>query len=127
MRGFAVVAAMALLTAPALAQEAPKQRPQCFSVESFENWRAQDTKTIYIRADLNRYFRVEFVQECQALAWPDARLIMNVRGSHLICSPVDLDLRVSEGVHDIAMPCIVKSLTALSPADVAALPKTFKP
>ena len=43
------------------------------------------------------------------------------------CSPLDWDLRVSEGIGSPSEPCIVKTMTELSPAEVAALPPKAKP
>jgi hypothetical protein len=36
-------------------------------------------------------------------------------------------LKVSQGFHDIAMPCIVKTMTPLTDEQAAAIPKKFKP
>jgi len=82
---------------------------------------------MYIRVNMNKYYRLDMSGSCPALLWPDAHLIMNVRGPDTICSPLDWDLKVSTGLHGIPMPCIVKTMTPLTPDQAAAIPKKFKP
>jgi len=114
------------LAAGQVAPEPPK-RAACFYVNEFQSWRAPDDKTIYIRVNLDRYYRLDLSGTCQALLWPGSHLIMNVRGPDTICSAIDWDLKVNEDIHGIAEPCIVKTMTELSPAEAAAIPKKFKP
>jgi hypothetical protein len=49
-----------------------------------------------------------------------------VRGINTVCSPLDLDLRVSDG-YGIAMPIMAKSITKLSAEEIAAIPKKDRP
>jgi hypothetical protein len=67
--------------------------------------------------------------ECPELTYPDAHLITVWRGSNEVCGPLDWDLKVADGSGpgSFAVPCIVKGQTRLSPAEVAAIPKKFKP
>jgi hypothetical protein len=125
---FAVAIAVSLL--PGLAQAQPAEGPKrgtCFYANQMDGWRAADNKTVFVRANLNRYFRLDMASSCQALLWPDAHLVMNVRGPDTICSAIDWDLKVSNSVHGIPEACIVKTMTPLSPAEAAAIPKQFKP
>jgi hypothetical protein len=121
-------AASVVSTAGAQPADAPK-RDRCFFVNQFENWRAPDNKTIYIRTTVSRYYRLDLAQTCSELQWPGAHLVMNVRGPDTICTALDWDLKVSTdpGIHGMAVPCIVKSMTELSPDEAAAIPKKFKP
>ena len=124
----ACICVSGLVAAPAFAQPAaPSQRNQCFFVNQFENWRAPDSRTINIRVRGSHYFRLGLGYECYPLRGPGARLITTFRGSNTICSPLDWDLRVSEGIGSPSEPCIVKTMTELSPAEVAALPSKDKP
>ncbi|HUO91277.1 MAG TPA: DUF6491 family protein [Rhizomicrobium sp.] len=118
----------ALAQQPEPAQQPGQSKPpKCFFVTQFDNWKAPDANTMYIRVNMNKYYRLEMSNSCPALTWPDAHLIMHIRGANTICSPLDWDLKVSQGIHDIPMPCIVKSMTPLSADEVAAIPKKFKP
>jgi hypothetical protein len=124
------------LAAPASAQPTPSaaSKPaaaqnQCFPISEFESWRAPDTKTMYLRVNLNEYYRIDMAGECAELTYPDAHLITVWRGSSEVCGPLDWDLKVAEGTGpgSFSVPCIVKGQTRLTPAEVAAIPKKFKP
>jgi hypothetical protein len=100
---------------------------QCFHGSDISAWRASDTKTIYLRVFASRIYRVDLSRQCRALQWPDAHLITQGHGPDLICKPIDFDIRASEGPGAIAEPCFVKSLTALTPDEVSALPRNIRP
>ncbi|HTW36628.1 MAG TPA: DUF6491 family protein [Rhizomicrobium sp.] len=135
MRGLVIASALVLACLTGMAASQPAAAPppasqagrSCFFVTQFDNWRAQDPNTMYIRVNMNKYYRLDMSGSCPALLWPDAHLIMNVRGPDTICSPLDWDLKVSTGLHGIPMPCIVKTMTPLTPDQAAAIPKKFKP
>jgi hypothetical protein len=112
----------------AVAQPAVSTPDKCFRIEQFEGWRAPDAKTIYIRVLQDRFYRLDLAGACPALKQPDAHLITHTRGPDSVCSAIDWDLKVSEGASfQFSEPCIVKTMTYLSPGDVAAIPKEFKP
>ena len=123
------IAALALgAAAQSQAQPAGHQPQQCFYANQFQGWRAADEKTIYIRVNLNDYYRLDMAGSCPTLTTPDARLINKVNGPPTICSAVDWNLSVStQGPGAIATPCIVKSMRKLTPAEAAALPKKLRP
>lgn len=126
MRIVLATAVIAALSTSAAAGE-PHPRQHCFSISQYEGWRAADDKTVYIRADVSHYYRLDFAQVCSELTLPEARLIITVRGPDTICSALDLDIKVNQYPDGVAQPCIVKTLTELTPAEAAALPKKFKP
>ena len=104
------------------------QASQCFSIRNFQNWKARDAKTLYIRVDQRRYFRLDLATSCPALLSPNSHLITKWRGSSWVCSALDWDLKVSEdAVRGFASPCIVKTMAALSDSEAAALPRKFRP
>jgi len=127
--GFATLASTLPAAAqPAPAQPAPEERKtHCFYVTQFENWRASDPKTMYIRVSLNRYYRIDMAAACQQLTWPGAHLITVWRSSGSVCRAIDWDLKVSTDIGGIASPCIVKDMTELTPEEAAAIPPKFKP
>ena len=106
-------------------ESASKPSTACFSSTRFNSWKAPDANTIYIRANFNRYFRLDLTKACTTLAWPDARLVLKVHGPNVICSPLDFDLKASQGLQDIGEPCFVTKMTELSPAEIKALPEKF--
>lgn len=114
-------------TAAPTSQPTPKS-PQCFSIRSFENWKARDAKTLYIRVNLHQYYRLDLANSCPTLLSPNSHLITKWRGSSWVCSALDWDLKVSDDpMHGFASPCIVKTMTALTDKEAAAIPRHFKP
>ena len=121
----------AILATPAFA-DATDRTGRCFSMRDFENWKSPDAKTIYIRAGLHRYYRLDLASNCSALQQIDAHLITRTRGSDQVCDGLDWDLAVSDstGFRDgggFRQACIVKTQTPLTDADVAQIPKKFLP
>lgn len=126
--GLCVAAATFAMARAALGGEPGAPPNRCFASTQYQTWRAADAKTVYIRVNGDRFFRLDLARECQTLLWPDARLILRFRGGDMVCSALDIDLKVSTGgPGGIPEPCFTKSLTALTPAEAAALPKKFRP
>ena len=121
-----LASAAALITAPAAAQPAARAG-QCFNTIELGNWRAGDASTLYFRVHMSKIFRLDLKGRCSLLTSPGARLITTFRGSSLICSPLDWDLKVSDGIGGNEEPCIVKTMTQLTPEEAAALPKKITP
>jgi hypothetical protein len=121
-----LAAGAALLAAASGAAQAQTPRNQCFLVSQFENWRGGGERTMYIRVSGNQFYRLEMANNCSELVAPGAMLVNRFRGSS-ICSPLDWDIKVKEFPGSIAVPCVVKTMTRLSPAEVAALPRKQKP
>jgi len=126
---FVSLASLIALSAPATAQPAAKDKTatRCFFSNEFENWKAADNKTIYIRVGLHRYYRLDLAAPCNAIKWPGAFLITRIHGPSSICSALDWDIHVATSWNDIPQACIVKKMTELTPAEAKALPKKFKP
>jgi len=123
----AVLVASLAAGAPAFAQPGNGPQDQCFRIEQFQSWRAPDDKTVYIRVLFDKYYRLDLAGTCPALKMPDAHLITHTHGPDTVCSAIDWDLLVSEGPSRFSEPCIVKAMTMLAPAEIAAIPKGFKP
>ena len=128
-RHWIILSVLALAIAPAAAQPAAPASAgnQCFFTTQFENWRAADAKTIYIRVRGNNFYRLAMGGECSAALLPSAQLVTVFRGSNLVCSALDWNLKVRPGLHEIPEPCIVKTMTKLSPAEAASLPVKARP
>lgn len=132
-RRLAILASMVLAASIGSAASAlhaqPKPAQACFRSEDWSGWKASpDSRTIYLRVGINDIYRLDLTSACNTLRDPDARLITHIRGSDLICSPLDLDLQVAEGPPPgIEEPCIVKGLSKLTLEEAAALPKGSRP
>jgi hypothetical protein len=129
---FSAVMGMTMLSAPAFAQDNAGPPPRCFSMHDFSNWKAPDARTIYIRVNVNRFYRLDLSAPCQSLMYPDSHLITKVRGSDQVCDGLDWDLSVSDSSGmtrggGFKEACIVKTQTPLSAAEVAAIPRKFRP
>ena len=107
----------------------PGQASQCFYSNQFRQWRDVDDKTIYIRVNLNDYYRLDMAGSCPELTYPDPHLITEVHGPSTICTALDWDLRVADGTGpgSFATPCIVKDMVKLTKAQADAIPKKYKP
>jgi hypothetical protein len=118
-----------LLVSPSLAQASASEpsRFPCFFTNEFENWKAPDQKTIYIRVRTHRFFRLDLASSCPLLTWPGAVLISKIRGANNICAPADWDIRVAVSPGGAAHACIVRQMTELSPTEIDALPRGSKP
>lgn len=121
--GLTALALGAAAQAPVRAQETHNT---CFYPPQWDGgWKSPDDRTIFIRVSGHQIFRLDLAAACPDLSVPSSHLIVHYTSSS-ICRAIDWDLKVSQG-GGIASPCIVKSMTLLSPAQVAALPKTALP
>jgi hypothetical protein len=100
---------------------------RCFWMTQMNGWRSTDGKTIYIRANANQYYRVDLARECSVLKSISPHLVMTSHGSEMVCSAIDLDIKAAQSPGGIVEPCFPKTMTALSAAEAAALPKDVKP
>jgi hypothetical protein len=126
--GAAATAALLGLCGPAMAAAPakPAAHDSCFFSSSWQGWHAPNDNTIYLRVNVRDIYRVDLSSGSSLLTWPDAHLINVMRGSNAICSPLDLDLRVADtgGMRDFV---IAKSITKLTPEEVALIPKKDLP
>jgi hypothetical protein len=115
---------LAFLLIPGLAYGAA---PRCFSVSEMNGWRSPDGKTIYFRTGADHYYRLDLARACSTLKSINPHLVLENRQGGLICSALDLDVKASESPGGLVEPCFPKSLSELSTAEAAALPKDAKP
>lgn len=124
MTAKAVLLALSMLgTLPAVADT----HPRCFSMTQMNGWKSPDGKTITIRIGVDRYYRIDLARECGTLKTINPHLILSNRQGGLVCSVLDLDVKASESPNGVTEPCFPKTLTELSAAEAAALPKDRKP
>ncbi len=125
----AVLAVSAAGAIPSQAQNAdpvPK-RDACFFSSQFQGWRAPNDKTIIIRVGINRFYRLDLAASCHTLTAPNAHLINRIRGSDVICRPLDWELMVDTSPGGFAQACIVREMTQMNRDEVAALPAKYRP
>lgn len=109
-----------------LAQAAPRDAPACFLSRDWSGWKATaDAKTLYIRAGVSRFFKLDLASSCPELNMPGVHLVTHLHGPW-ICHALDLDLHVSSG-HGMSTACIVSKVTPLTADEAAALPPLMRP
>jgi hypothetical protein len=109
---------------PAAATE--RVTPACFRSHDILSHTLADDKTIYINVNNRDYYRVTTEGNCFAGATSSDPLLMrSPPGTSYVCKPIDMDLGVIKG--GFAQHCIVGSITPMSRAEVAALPRRLKP
>ncbi len=114
-------------TATATTDAKPTKPPrQCFYLSDWRGWTAPDKNTLYLKVRNREVYRVDLAWGSNQLTWPGNHLVSVVRGTDSVCSPMDLDLRVSDGM-GFAMPIRAKTITKLTPEQVKALPKKHQP
>jgi hypothetical protein len=115
--------ALALACAtPALAQKSDN----CFRMSQLQSTRPDGTKRIYLRVNVNQYYRIDLAHACSSLPYADRGIVMvPAGGNDLICAPIDLDIKAND--HGALEPCFIKSITRLTPEEAAAIPKKVKP
>ncbi|MGH6875872.1 MAG: DUF6491 family protein [Rhizomicrobium sp.] len=119
---------LAIGSAPAAAQSGPAPQRSCFLITEMRGWKAPDDKTIYIRVNLHKIYRLDLAAACPLLTMPESHLITKTRGPDLVCSAIDWDLAVAQPPPaGMPEPCIVKQMTRLTPEQAAAIPPKFKP
>jgi hypothetical protein len=122
-----LAATLGLAGAATAAGSANSSPGTCFFARSWEGWKAPNDKTLYLRVNHQDVYRVDLQVGSSFLTGPDPHLINDVKGPDTICTPLDLDLRVSPGSGEPAEPLFVKSLVKLTPQQVAAIPKKDLP
>ena len=130
LRAGLLTTALLAVAAPTLAAEKAAEKPRparsCFSLSDWDNWRAPDNDTLYLRVRNRDVYRVDLAHGTSQLTSPGVHLVSVTRGIDQVCTPLDLDLRVSDG-SGIAIPVMAKSITKLTPDEIKAIPKKYKP
>ena len=129
-----VAGVAAALAIPLAAQSADPPKPAahpdraaCFLSRDWDGWSAPgDGDFLYLRVRQREIWRVDLTPGSHVRKQPDYFLVNRVRGSSWICSPLDLDLTLSDH-HGFRRGLIAKSLRKLTPAEVAAIPKKDLP
>ena len=120
----------ALASAASLAADAPPvpaaKSSMCFRPDQFQSWKAPNAATIYIRVIHNHYYRLDLAGKCPEILQPDSHLVTRFDGANMVCEALDWNIKVASPF-GIPETCIVKAMTALSAAEVKAIPKEFKP
>jgi hypothetical protein len=127
----AVMAAAATFwsAAPGLADAATtakSDRTPCFFITQWNGWKSPSPNVLYLGVNMHDVYKVDLSAGSSQLQWPDVHLISRTVGSDSICSAIDLQLEVADTT-GFREPLIAAKLTKLTPDEVAAIPKKFRP
>jgi hypothetical protein len=127
--GLMAVAAMALAPGAALAasDKSKGSNPPCFFINQWQGWKSPSPDVIYLGVNIHDVYRVELSGGSPELQWPDVHLISRTVGSDSICSAIDLQLEVADDTTRFREPLIARKLTKLTPDEIAAIPRQFRP
>ncbi len=119
------VAALALCAAqPAAAGMSSPSHKQCFRASEIDSTNHFNPSQVNVKTIDRRYFKIKLVGDCRGPDY-DAPLIVRTVGSGTICDAIDLDLAI--GGHGGPTPCLIKSISPMSAAEAAALPRRERP
>jgi hypothetical protein len=105
---------------------AAKPRPPCFSLSDWNGWSSPSRDVLYMKVRTRDVYRLDLTRGSNRLGSPGSHIVSVVRGSDRVCHPIDLDLRVADGM-GFAMPIRAKTITKLTPEEIAAIPKKDRP
>jgi hypothetical protein len=98
----------------------------CFRMSQLQSTRPDGDRRIYARVGVNTFYRIDLAHRCSSLPYANNGLVLTPAGGNdVICRPIDLDLKVND--NGALEPCIIQSITRLSPAEADAIPKKAKP
>lgn len=121
LSALALIVGLAVPAAAAGAQDAPRQ---CFQLRSMDSTRAADARTLYAKVGRDTW-RFDMAGACLSPVSSDGLIVEPVGGRSTVCGPLDLNIKARNG--GIVAPCIVRSLTKLTPEEAVALPKRDRP
>jgi hypothetical protein len=118
------LAAGALAAAGAICASLPAQAAPsaCFRVGNIQNSKMDGPRTLYVRADGGRTYRIEFAADCNTAA-AYSLVLHPVSNGDQICHAIELNVRV----RDTGEFCEPQTLSRLTPEEAAALPAKVRP
>ena len=109
---------------PEPAEPAKAPARSCFSANNVSNFSAPDDQTVYLRVGVRDVYRLDLFSRCTDIDWNHGIAIVS-RGGSSICSGMDATI-VTKGPIG-PQRCEVRTVTKLSPEEIAALPPKQKP
>ncbi|THD51426.1 hypothetical protein [Phenylobacterium sp.] len=115
------LAAALAFSAAAYAVQASAAEDSCLRPEWLRNHTVGDDHTLYFDYNGTATYRLTTSDNCLAAATSSDPIVLRNRTQGLFCKPIDWDVSVR------GARCIVSSVTKLTPAEAAALPKGKRP
>jgi hypothetical protein len=96
-------------------------------VISVTSFAAPDDHTVYVKVNLHDVYRLDLMISCPDVNWNQRIALESSHGAGgSICNALDAEI-ISHATGLGRQRCPVKTLTKLTPEEVAALPKGAKP
>jgi hypothetical protein len=124
--GLMAAAGLALASGPASAETSASSNPPCFFITQWRGWKSPSPDVIYLGVNMHDVYRVELSGGSPELQWPDVHLVSRSFGSDSVCSALDLQLEVADTT-GFREALIARKLTKLTPDEVAAIPRKYRP
>jgi hypothetical protein len=129
LAGAALAAGLLALSAGAANAADKPDKPvaprECFWTRNITGFAAPDDHTVYIRVSFRDVYRLDLMIACPDVEWNQRIALVSRTGSN-ICNALDAEV-VSHATGLGAQRCPVKTMTKLTAAEIAALPKHAKP
>jgi hypothetical protein len=122
-----LVAASAMMGGAASAVSADTTGGNCFTVNDWHGWSSPSPDVLYLAVNFKDVYKAELAQPVPGLNQPDTVVISDETGLQSICSAVDLHLILTHRGGGGRRGLIVRSLTRLTPDEIAAVPKRDRP
>jgi hypothetical protein len=122
-----LVATSAMLGGAACAAPADTNGRNCFTVNDWHGWSSPSPGVLYLAVGFRDVYKAELSQPVPGLNQPDTVVISDETGLQTICSAVDLHLILTHRGGGGRRGLIVKSLTKLTPDQIAAIRKRDRP
>jgi len=127
MKAVLVAAALTGVAPAAVAAPASETGRQCFYSRDVTSWRAVGSRQVNIQVNHRDVYRLDLVAACPQLSSAGETIgLVPFGASDQVCLGIEVDVVVPQrGLTPI--PCPVKTITRLSPAEAKALPKRQRP
>jgi hypothetical protein len=122
----ALTSLISLGAANAAPAKAASPHAPCFFLNQWQGWKAPNDHTLYLAVNFHDVYQVDLASGSSMLQAPDARLINRAFGSDDVCSALDLQLSVAD-LGGFREPLFPSRITKLTPEQVAAIPKKYRP
>jgi hypothetical protein len=136
------VGAALLASAGAAYADAPTGRAPCFFINQWHGWKAPSPNVLYLGVNMHDVYQVDLSAGSRMLQSPGVHLVSRTNGPDTVCSAIDLQLEVVDdldggghiggldrfgGGGAMREPLIAAKLTKLTPEEIAAIPKQYRP
>ena len=105
----------------------PASQDICFWARNVTSFAAPDDHTVYVQVNYREVYRLDLMISCPDVNWNQRIALESSHGAGgSICNALDAEI-ISHATGIGRQRCPVKTLTKLTPEQIAALPKGAKP